>query len=67
MNLLSTVGYYGRHVAEIADLLLKKDYIDYVGSDIHHKGHVMAFENKLIIKSEEKLKDAIQKNNFFST
>jgi tyrosine-protein phosphatase YwqE len=66
VNLLSTVGYYGRHVAKIADLLLKKDYIDYVGSDIHHKGHVMAFENKLIIKSENKLKNAIQNNNFFS-
>lgn len=67
VNLLSTVGYYGKHVADIADLLLKKDYIDYVGSDIHQERHVKAFENKLIIKSEEKLSKAIKKNSFFST
>lgn len=66
LNLLSSVGYYGKHVAEIADFLLKGDYIDYVGSDIHHQRHVKSFDNKLLIKSEKQLSKAIDNNSFFT-
>ena len=65
LNLLSTVGYYGEKVAKVADFLLKENLIDFVGSDVHHMKHVNAFENKIIIKSEEELKAAIERNSFF--
>ncbi len=65
LNLLSSVGYYGSSVANVADFLLKENYIDFVGSDVHHQKHVAAFGNKIIFKSEAQLCRAIEKNSFF--
>lgn len=65
LNLLSTVGYYGNHVAVICDKLLKKGLIDFVGSDVHHQKHVDAFSGKVIIKEMAPLKEAIQNNQLF--
>jgi tyrosine-protein phosphatase YwqE len=65
LNLLSTVGYYGPSVAKAADFLLKENYIDFVGSDVHHMKHVGSFENKIIIKSENQLRTAIERNSYF--
>ena len=65
LNLLSSVGYYGSSVAKTTDFLLKENFIDFVGSDVHHLRHVNAFENKIIIKSEKQLKVAMDKNSFF--
>lgn len=65
LNLLSCVGYYGSSVATAADFLLKENYIDFVGTDVHHMKHIGAFENKLIIKSEAALRSAIERNSYF--
>jgi tyrosine-protein phosphatase YwqE len=65
LNLLSSVGYYGSSVAKTTDFLLKENFIDFVGSDVHHLRHVNSFENKIIIKSEKQLKVAMDKNSFF--
>jgi tyrosine-protein phosphatase YwqE len=65
LNLLSSVGYHGSSVAKTAEFLLKENFIDFVGSDVHHLKHITAFENKIIIKSEKQLRDAIAKNSFF--
>jgi tyrosine-protein phosphatase YwqE len=65
LNLLSTVGYYGSSVAKTADLLLKENFIDFVGSDVHHLKHIGAFENKIIIKSQAALQAAIERNSYF--
>ncbi|UPQ79273.1 histidinol phosphatase [Flavobacterium azooxidireducens] len=65
LNLLSTVGYYGKHVAEISDKLLKKELIDFVGSDIHNQRHIDALSGKLIIKEMAPLKEAIHNNQLF--
>ena len=65
LNLLSTVGYYGKNVAEIADYLLKENLYDFVGSDIHHKNHVAAFQNKVMIKNYQILEETMAKNVFF--
>ena len=65
MNLLSSVGYYGKDVAKAVDKLLTNNMIDYVGSDIHHQHHIAAFENKLIIKNTIEFEKAINKNVFF--
>lgn len=65
LNLLSSVGYYGSAVAKTAELLINGDFIDFVGSDVHHLKHIRAFDSKIIIKSEKKFQEAIKKNSFF--
>lgn len=66
MNLLSATGYYGKEVAKIADELLKKDMIDFVGSDFHHKHHITSFSNPIIIKEIDQLKKAAENNCSFN-
>ena len=65
MNLLSSVGYYGKDVLLAADKLLQNEMIDFVGSDIHHQHHLAAFDHKIGIKNQEKLETAIGNNSFF--
>ena len=65
LNLLSTVNYYGKAVTDLANKLLENNFIDFVGSDIHHQNHVNAFSNKIRIKKVDKLEMAISKNLFF--
>lgn len=65
INLLSTVGYYGKEVAIAADKLLQAEMINYAGSDIHHKQHIESFKRKIIIKSTRPLEKVIENNQFF--
>lgn len=65
MNLLSSVGYYGKDVAQAADKLLANGMVDFVGSDIHHKNHIEAFQNKIVIKNQKEFEKAISNNTFF--
>lgn len=65
LNLLSTVGYYGKSIAAIADLLLDKKMIDFVGTDIHHEKHLKAFEQKVILKNIAELSHCITNNKTF--
>lgn len=65
LNLLSVTGYYGENVARTAQKLLSNNMIEFVGSDVHHLNHVQSFENRLIIKEEKPLLEAIQNNQLF--
>ena len=65
MNLLSTTGYYGSGIAEVADYLLKENMYDFVGSDVHHDRHIKAFSDDVKIKNIKELESVIQKNDFF--
>lgn len=67
LNLLSTVGYYGKNVASIADKLLKQNMIDFTGSDIHHRRHIEAFQNKVKITSTKQLVEAMNRNSIFKS
>jgi protein-tyrosine phosphatase len=40
LNLLALTGYYGETVHELADYLLKKNYYDVAGTDLHHPKHL---------------------------
>jgi protein-tyrosine phosphatase len=40
LNLLALTGYYGETVHELADHLLKKNYYDLAGTDLHHSKHL---------------------------
>jgi protein-tyrosine phosphatase len=42
MNLLSIIGYYGKESRQLAEYLLKKKYVDFLGSDLHHEQHLRA-------------------------
>lgn len=65
LNLLSTVGYYGKEVMEAAKQLLADDLIDFVGSDVHHAKHIAAFDQEVGIKDLDTLKKVISNNQFF--
>lgn len=66
MNLLSTTGYYGSHVLEAANYLLKENMIDFTGSDIHHKRHLDAFGSKVSVKNIKNLEQALSNNSLFA-
>jgi len=40
MNILSLANYYGKTAAELAHYLIKKGYIDMIGTDMHHYRHL---------------------------
>ncbi len=65
LNLLSTIGYYGANVADVAKKLLKRGMIDYTGSDVHHKNHVAGFHRRVVLKKTAPLEEAMRRNDFF--
>jgi len=44
VNILSFTGYYGKPSLDVANLLLKKNYIDFLGTDLHHIRHLEALQ-----------------------
>lgn len=66
MNLLSSVGYYGGDITQIADYLLKEKMYDFVGSDVHHQRHIQAFSADVQLKQIEELERVMEKNKLFS-
>ncbi|HEX9513736.1 MAG TPA: CpsB/CapC family capsule biosynthesis tyrosine phosphatase [Puia sp.] len=40
VNLLSLRGYYGKASLELAQYLVKKKYVDLLGTDMHHERHL---------------------------
>lgn len=57
LNILSLGGGYGRSVLELAQHLLKKNYYDLLGTDLHHSGHLEALRNPALGKQLQKLLD----------
>jgi len=45
LNLLSLSGYYGRIAQDLAVWLVSKNYIDFVGTDLHHHRHLDALRS----------------------
>jgi tyrosine-protein phosphatase YwqE len=58
LNLLSLLGYYGKPVQQLANSLLKRGWIDFVGTDTHHDRHIevlkKGFDTGKIYKELEK-------------
>lgn len=66
LNLLSLTGYYGNDVAKVSEKLIKKGYINFLGSDIHNLSHIDKFNDKVIINSKlDNLKKIIRNNDIF--
>jgi protein-tyrosine phosphatase len=45
LNLLSLTGYYGKGTNDLAHYLIKKKYIDLLGTDLHHERHLDALRS----------------------
>jgi protein-tyrosine phosphatase len=65
LNLLSTIGFYGKDILDISEKLLSKSLFDFVGSDIHNNYHAECFNEKIKIKYTEKLENLIDNNKHF--
>lgn len=61
LNILSLSGHYGGKVKTVAEKLIQKDLFSWIGTDIHHPGHLdilnkMASDKK-ILRILEKIKN----------
>jgi tyrosine-protein phosphatase YwqE len=45
VNLLSFTGYYGKPCLDLAHYFMKKDYINFLGTDLHHLRHLEALKS----------------------
>lgn len=58
LNVLALSGHYGKTVQELAQYLIKKDYYDLLGTDLHHFRHLEALPDAGLISQLRKLVDA---------
>ncbi len=59
LNLLSLSGYYGKVSQDLAHYLISKNYIDLVGTDLHHQRHLDALRSsKNILNAVQQLLDS---------
>jgi protein-tyrosine phosphatase len=58
LNINSLSGYYGKSAEKLAQYLLKKDYYNFLGSDLHHFRHIEALSNPIITSQLQKLLDS---------
>ena len=59
LNLLSFAGHYGPEVRDLAHFLVKKRYVDYLGTDMHHPGHLEHLRHSpAVFKAVQQLADA---------
>jgi tyrosine-protein phosphatase YwqE len=57
LNLLSIKGYYGKASQELAQYLIKKKYVDLLGTDLHHEKHLANLHSPRIADTVKKLLD----------
>jgi len=55
LNLLALAGHYGKSVLQLANYLLKKEYYDLVGTDLHHQRHLEGLSSSAITAPLTKL------------
>ena len=57
LNLLSLSGHYGKTVQELANYLIKKEYYDFIGTDLHGERHLAGLQSKSLTIPLQKLLD----------
>lgn len=55
LNLLALSGGYGNSVKKLADYLIKKEYYDLIGTDLHHHRHIEALHNPVLAEPLSRL------------
>jgi protein-tyrosine phosphatase len=63
INILSLSGYYGGAPKNVAQTLLKKNMVTFVGTDMHHENHLNALKSLASKKSFYKLFDGVDIRN----
>ena len=58
LNLLSFRGHYGREAQQLADFLVKKGYVDLLGTDLHRAQHLQLLDSPKIFHKVNALLDA---------
>ncbi len=52
MNLLSLISHYGKGALELAHYLIKKKYVDLLGTDMHHERHLRLLSTSTRLRRE---------------
>lgn len=55
INLLSLAGFYNKEVKKVAESLVEKGLVDFIGTDMHHVRHAEAIENYLSSREYRRL------------
>ncbi len=58
LNLLSLTGYYGKAIQELAEYLVKMNYYDFAGTDMHNTRHLNSLQKLTSSPIYQKLKEA---------
>lgn len=64
INLMSLSGHYGPQAKHIAKYLIEKNWVDFIGTDIHKKTHSLSLEKALKTEEIRLLKDWIKNKAF---
>lgn len=60
VNLLSLAGYYGKVEKKVAEELIEKGMVDYLGTDIHRESHARAISTYLASRDYERHRSALE-------
>jgi tyrosine-protein phosphatase YwqE len=63
LNLLALVGHYGSAVQELATWLMKNEFYEYAGTDLHHFNHLNLLSKLFHSPLYQKLKESGQVKN----
>ncbi len=63
VNLLSLMGLYGEGSAKMAEILIKKDMVDWLGTDLHNQHQLGLLKN---LKLKESIAQKISENTFLN-
>jgi tyrosine-protein phosphatase YwqE len=55
LNLLSFRGHYGKEAQQLAEWLVKKGYVELLGTDLHRDRHLEALDSPKITRKAEAL------------
>jgi protein-tyrosine phosphatase len=56
LNILSLAGFYGKGPLETSHYLIRKKYVDFIGTDLHHDRHL-----KMIMRSAKSINPVVSK------
>ena len=63
LNLLSLTGYYGKAIQELAEYLVKMNYYDFAGTDMHNTRHLASLQKLSSSPVYHKLKEGDRLKN----
>lgn len=60
VNLLSLAGYYGKEPKKIAEMLIEKGYVDFLGTDLHRRAHAEMIDKYLTTKDYRRHRESLE-------